>query len=81
MSFIYFYLLILVHPYLAQWHRLFPKLGRKSWEALVPGYNYFILYKEVLNKPWWSLLLVFPGVHLVMWMTINVSVLRRFRFW
>lgn len=81
MSFIYFYLLILAHPYLAQWHRLFPKLGRKSWEALVPGYNYFILYKEVLNKPWWSLLLVFPGVHLVMWMTINVSVLRRFGFY
>ena len=81
MSFIYFYLLILVHPYLAQWHRIFPKLGRKSWEALVPGYNYFILYKEVLNKPWWSLLLVFPGVHLVMWMTINVSLLRRFGFY
>jgi hypothetical protein len=49
MSFIYFYLLILAHPYLAQWHRLFPKLGRKSWEALVPGYNYFILYKIKQN--------------------------------
>jgi signal peptidase I len=81
MSFLYYYLLILVHPYLAQWHKLFPKLGRKSWEAMVPGYNYFILYKEVLNKPWWSLLLVFPGVHIVMWMTINVSVLRRFGFY
>ncbi len=81
MSFLYFYLLILVHPYIAQWHRLFPKLGRKSWEAMVPGYNYFILYKEVLNKPWWSLLLVFPGVHIVMWMTINVSLLRRFGFY
>ena len=81
MSFLYFYLLILVHPYLAQWHRLFPKLGRKSWEAMVPGYNYFILYKEVLNKPWWSLLLVFPGVHIIMWMTINVSLLRRFGFY
>ncbi len=81
MSFIYFYLLILLHPYLAQWHKVFPKLGRKSWEAMVPGYNYFILYKEVLNKPWWSLLLVFPGVHLVMWMTINLSLLRRFGFY
>ncbi len=81
MSFIYFYLLILLHPYLAQWHKVFPKLGRKSWEAMVPGYNYFILYKEVLNKPWWSLLLAFPGVHLVMWMTINVSLLRRFGFY
>jgi signal peptidase I len=81
MSFIYFYLLILLHPYLAQWQKVFPKLGRKSWEAMVPGYNYFILYKEVLNKPWWSLLLAFPGVHLVMWMTINVSLLRRFGFY
>ena len=81
MSFIYFYLLILLHPYLAQWHKVFPKLGRKSWEAMVPGYNYFILYKEVLNKPWWSLLLAFPGVHLVMWMTINLSLLRRFGFY
>ena len=50
MSFLYYYLFLLAHPYLAQWHRLFVKLGRKPWEALVPGYNYFILYKEVLNK-------------------------------
>lgn len=81
MSFIYFYLLLLIHPYLAQWHRIFPKLGRKPWEAMVPGYNYFVLYKEVLNKPWWSLLLIFPGVHLVMLLTINVSLLRRFGFY
>lgn len=81
MSFVYFYLLIFLHPYFAQWHKIFPKLGRKSWEALVPGYNYFILFKEVLNKPWWSLLLAFPGVHLVMWMTINVSLMRRFGFY
>lgn len=81
MSFLFYYLLILVHPYLAQWHRIFPKLGRKSWEALIPGYNYFVLYKEVLDKPWWSLLLVFPGVHIVMWMTINLSLLRRFGFY
>lgn len=81
MSFLYYYLFLLVHPYLAQWNHMFPKLGRKSWEAMVPGYNYFILYKEVLQKPWWSLLLIFPGVHIVMWMTINVSVLRRFGFY
>lgn len=81
MSFLFYYLFLLVHPYLAQWNRMFPKLGRKSWEAMVPGYNYFILYKEVLHKPWWSLLLIFPGVHIVMWMTINVSVLRRFGFY
>ncbi|MEN9700149.1 MAG: hypothetical protein RLZZ301_1347 [Bacteroidota bacterium] len=81
MSFLYFYLLLFAHPYLAQWHLLFPKLGRSKWEAFVPGYNYFVLFKVVLNKPWWSLLLLFPGVHLVMWMVINVSTLRRFGFY
>ena len=69
MSFFYFYLLILVHPYLADGGgRGFPKAGRESWEALIPGYNYFIVFKMTSNKPWWSLLLIFPGVHLVMWM-------------
>jgi signal peptidase I len=81
MSFIYFYLFILVHPYLAMWWKTFPKAGRKSWEALVPVYNYFVVFKISCSKPIWSLLLVFPGVHLVMWATANVSFIRRFGFY
>lgn len=81
MSFFYFYLLILVHPYLAFWWKSFPKAGRKSWEALVPIYNYYVIFKITCNKPFWSLLLVFPGVHLVMLATANVSYLRRFGFY
>ena len=80
MSFFYFYLLILVHPYLAMWWKSFPKAGRESWEALIPGYNYFVVFKITSNKPWWSLLLVFPGVHLAMWMVANVSYIRRFGY-
>jgi signal peptidase I len=81
MSFIYFYLFILVHPYLAMWWKSFPKAGRKSWEALIPVYNYFVVFKITCSKPFWSLLLVFPGVHLVMWATANVSFIRRFGFY
>jgi signal peptidase I len=81
MSFIYFYLFILVHPYLAMWWKTFPKAGRKSWEALIPIYNYFVVFKITCSKPFWSLLLVFPGVHLVMWSTANVSFIRRFGFY
>ncbi|MBM3186221.1 MAG: hypothetical protein FJZ67_07965 [Bacteroidetes bacterium] len=81
MSFIIFYLFILVHPYLAMWWKIFPKAGRKSWEALIPLYNYFIVFKITCSKPFWSLLLVFPGVHLVMWATANVSFIRRFGFY
>ncbi|MFM1947273.1 MAG: hypothetical protein RL207_1556 [Bacteroidota bacterium] len=80
MSFFYFYLLILVHPYLAMWWKSFPKAGHQAWEALIPGYNYFVVFKMTSNKPWWSLLLVFPGVHLAMWMVANVSYIRRFGY-
>jgi signal peptidase I len=81
MSFIYFYLLILAHPYLAMWHKSFEHAGRKSWEALIPGYNYFVAFKVFCHKPFWSLLLIFPGVHLVMWAVINVSYIRRFGYY
>ncbi len=81
MSFFYFYLLILINPYLCQWWRTFPKAGRQSWEALIPGYNYYVVYKITTNKPFWSLLLLFPGVHLVMMMTANLNYLRRFGFY
>ena len=32
------------------------------------------------KKPWWSLLLLFPGVHIVMWSVANVSYIRRFGY-
>ena len=80
MSFIYFYLLILLHPYIAVWPKSFTKAGRKSWEALIPGYNYYVAFKITIDKPFWSLLLLFPGVHLVMLASINLSYIRRFGF-
>jgi signal peptidase I len=80
MSFIFFYLLILLHPYIALWSKSFTKAGRKSWEALIPGYNYYVAFKITIDKPFWSLLLLFPGVHLVMLASINVSYIRRFGF-
>lgn len=81
MNVIYFYLFILVHPYLSLWWTSFEKLGRKPWEALIPGYNYYVAFKVSCQKPWWVLLMAFPGVHLVMWAVLNVSYLRRFGFY
>lgn len=62
------------------WWKSFELADRKLWEALVPGYNYFIAYKIGSKKPWWALLLVFPGVHIVMWSVANVSYIRRFGY-
>ncbi|NBN98254.1 MAG: hypothetical protein EBV19_03305 [Flavobacteriia bacterium] len=78
MSFIYFYLLILLNPILGQWWKLFKKLGLNPAYALIPVFNYFLIYKITNKKPFWTILLVFPGVHLVMMMVANVSLVRRF---
>jgi len=80
MSALYFYLLILVHPYLAMWWKTFEKADRKSWEALIPLYNYFVAFKIGAQKPWWSLLMFIPGIHLVMLAVANVSLIRRFGY-
>ena len=81
MNILYFYIFLIVHPYLAMWWKSFPTAGRASWEALIPGYNYFIVFKITCNKPFWALLLAFPGIHLVMWATANLSYVRRFGYY
>ena len=81
MSILYFFIFLLIHPYLGMWWKSFPKAGRQSWEALVPVYNYFIVFKITCNKPFWSLLLLFPGVHIIMWATANLSYIRRFGYY
>ncbi len=80
MNVLYFYLFLFVHPYLAMWWKSFELADRKAWEALVPGYNYFVAFKLGANKPFWTLLLIFPGVHIVMWSVANVSYIRRFGY-
>jgi len=80
MNVLYFYLFLLVHPYLAMWWKTFEQADRKPWEALIPGHNYYVAFKIGSQKPWWSLLLVFPGVHIVMWSVANVSYIRRFGY-
>ena len=62
------------------WWKSFPKAGRKSWEALIPGYNYAIASKIAGQPAWWAFLMVIPGIHIVMWMVFNVSYIRKHGF-
>lgn len=81
MSALYFYIFfIIVHPLLAQWNKTFVKAGLPSWKGLVPLLNYFYAYKIGSKKPFWFLLMLIPGVHIVMWMVANVSFVRRFGY-
>lgn len=80
MSFIYFYIFILVHPYLAMWWKSFELMERRRWEALIPIYNYYIAFKVLLKKGWWASLMAIPGVHLAMLAVLNVTYIRRFGY-
>lgn len=82
MNAIYFYLFfIIVHPILSQWWKIFPKANRKSWEAFVPFYNYFVVSKIGGQPKWYGILMLFPGVHVVMYFAFNVALQRRFGFY
>ena len=78
MSFIYFYLLILINPFLGQWGKQFQKMGISSSNAYIPLYNYYLVFKHTNKKPFWTILMLIPGVHLIMMMVANVSLIRRF---
>jgi signal peptidase I len=81
MNVLYFYIfLLLVHPYLGLWWKTFERQGFASWKGLIPGLNYYYVFKTGAKKPWWCLLMLFPGVHLIMWMVANLSLIRRFGF-
>ena len=81
MNALYFYIfLLIIHPFLAMWWKSFERIGVDSWKAFIPGLNYYYVFKAGAKKPWWSLLMIFPGVHIVMWMVANLSYIRRFGF-
>lgn len=64
---------IIAIGYLLGFYFLFPKAGRKAWEGLIPGYNFFVLTKIIKQPWWWVFLLIFPGVNVLMLMVFNSS--------
>lgn len=72
------FLIIFLTPIIGMWHKVFPKIGRKSWEAFIPFYNYYAALRAC-QQPWyWVFFLLFPGAQFIMWASINVTVIRKF---
>lgn len=72
------YLIIIFTPIIGNWAKIFTKLGRQSWEAYIPFYNYYVALKAC-NQPWyWIFFFLFPGAQIVMWASINVTLIRKF---
>jgi hypothetical protein len=59
-----FYFAIIILMIASIW-KIFSKAGKPGWAAIVPIYN-FIVFLEIVGKPWWWLLLMLiPIVNIV----------------
>ncbi len=59
-------------------YKLYQKAGRKSWEALVPIYNAYILMKIIGRPTWWVILLFIPIINLLMFPVVWIETIRSF---
>ena len=72
------FIIIAITPIIGMWHKIFVKLGRKPSEAFIPFYNYYVVLREC-KQPWyWIFFMLFPGAQMVMWASLNVTLIRRF---
>jgi len=72
------FIIIALTPIFGMWHKIFPKMGRKSSEAFIPFYNYYVVLRET-EQPWyWVFFMLFPGAQMVMWASLNVGLIRKF---
>ena len=63
--------LVLVVVLCVGYFKIFEKLGKPGWKALVPFYNFYEIYK-LLEKPWWWMfLMIVPGVNIIMFGVIG----------
>ena len=53
--------------------------GHKSWEALLPFYNIYIMTKVIQRPWWWTILTILPGVGNVMIVVIFFELMHMYR--
>jgi signal peptidase I len=62
----------------ASWYKVFEKAGKPGWQALVPGYNYWIACDIIGRKPLHALWMLFPVVNLFIHSGIVIDMARSF---
>jgi len=60
--------------------KLFVKAGRKSWEAYVPFYNYYVAIKITERPWWWTILLFVPIIGNIMALAVVYEFLHVFNY-
>ena len=71
------YLLLFALCIAARW-KLYKKMGRKGWEAVVPYYSTYVLFDELYGNGWKMLLLLIPFYRIVLYVRSRIDWARSF---
>lgn len=77
---ILFFLLIQLVHFAGTW-KLYQKADKKAWEAAIPVYNVIILLGILKRPKWWTILLFFPIVNLLMFPILWIETARSFGYY
>ncbi len=70
-------LAILVATLVAMW-KIYVKMGREGWEAIIPLYNTYVLFEELTGNGWNMLLLLIPFYNIYLAIKIQIDLAHAF---
>ena len=60
-----------------QW-RVFQKMGRRGWEGIIPGYNFYILFDMLYQNGWQVFMLLIPIYNIILLIRLHMDLAERF---
>ena len=60
-----------------QW-RVFQKMGRRGWEGIIPGYNFYILFDMLYQNGWKVFMLLIPIYNIILLIRLHMDLAERF---
>ena len=63
---------------LASYWRIFQKMGRQGWEAIIPLYNSFVLFEELYGNGWRMLYLLIPFYNIYVAIKLDIDLCHAF---
>jgi uncharacterized membrane protein YhaH (DUF805 family) len=58
--------------------KVFEKADKHGWAALIPIYNFIVLF-QIIGRPWWWVLLLFiPLVNIVVYIIVKINLAKSY---